>query len=152
MKLHLLRLFLIMAVSVLLLNNVAQSQISQGGRPLSFAVIDQLTSQYDSREFSRPDMEMIASEDRQNAESQFPAPERMGVSVPVNLDMTNSGTWESLPDGSRMWRLKIIVKDALALGVYYDHFSLPEGGSLFLYNKAQGPSSLANLGLGDVIY
>ena len=137
MKLHLLRLFLIMAVSVLLLNNVAQSQISQGGRPLSFAVIDQLTSQYDSREFSRPDMEMIALEDRQNAESQFPAPERMGVSVPVNLDMTNSGTWESLPDGSRMWRLKIIVKDALALGVYYDHFSLPEGGSLFLYNKAK---------------
>ncbi|MFH1320024.1 MAG: PKD domain-containing protein [Bacteroidota bacterium] len=62
-------------------------------------------------------------------------PLQVGISVPVNLSIDNSGTWTDLPDGSRIWRLKLECKDALALGVYYDNFWLPVGGKLFLYNE-----------------
>ena len=137
MKLHLERFsFAVTAIFLLFFLN-SFSQISEGGRPLSFTHNDQLSADFDTRVLQKPDMGQIAYEDQQNAESRFPAPDRMGVSVPVNLDMDDAGTWETLLDGSRIWRLNLVVKDALALGVYYDHFYMPDGGKLFLYNKSK---------------
>jgi PKD repeat protein len=111
------------------------AQISEGGIPQSFSNMD-LKEQLKLMEFSKPDLEQLMIEDQINAESKFPGPERMGISIPVQLDLNNSGTWESLPDGSLIWRLKIKIADALALGVYYDQFFLPAGSKLFLYNDA----------------
>jgi lysyl endopeptidase len=137
MKLHLLRINAILSIAFLLFVSIAYSQISEGGRPISFTTSEQISSVFDSRRLPAPNMNQIAYEDQQNAESQFPEPDRMGVSVPVNLDMNNAGTWETLSDGSRLWRLKLTVSGALALGLYYDHFYLPEGGKFFLYNAAK---------------
>ncbi|MBW6460503.1 MAG: PKD domain-containing protein [Bacteroidales bacterium] len=113
------------------------SQISQGGTPLSFIMTERMSPVYETREFPRPDMELIHLEDQANVMSDFPYPERMGVSVPVNLNTANAGTWETLADGTRIWRLRIVVEGALALGVYYDHFIMPENALLFLYNDAR---------------
>lgn len=137
MKLHSIRLNVILSISFLLFVSLAYSQISEGGSPLSFTTSEQISAVFDSRQLPAPDMGKITNEDQQNAESQFPEPDRMGVSVPVHLDMNNAGTWETLPDGTRLWRLKLTVSGALALGVYYDHFNLPEGGKLYLYNAAK---------------
>ncbi len=112
------------------------AQISEGGIPVSFTNME-LKGQFNQHEFPKPDLEKLMLEDQINAESEYPGPERMAYSVPVNLDTRNSGTWESQADGSRIWRMKITVPDALALGVYYNHFYLPEGGRLFLYNEAK---------------
>ena len=99
--------------------------------------MNNLAPQFDQKEFAKPDLAQLAVEDQANVESQYPGPERMGVSIPVNVDLKTAGSWESLADGSRIWRLKITVPDALALGVYYNQFHLPEGGKLFLYNEAK---------------
>jgi lysyl endopeptidase len=112
------------------------SQISQGGSPVSFTRSD-MADQFNQVEFPRPDMEMLAAEDQANAESAYPGPERMAYSVPVNLELKSAGSFETLADGTRIWRLKIHVPGALALGVYYSNFYLPEGGRLFLYNENQ---------------
>jgi lysyl endopeptidase len=112
------------------------AQISQGGSPVSFTRAD-MSDQFNQVEFPRPDMEMLAAEDQANAESAYPGPERMAYSVPVNLELKSAGSFETLADGTRIWRLKIHVPGALALGVYYSNFYLPEGGRLFLYNESQ---------------
>jgi PKD repeat protein len=113
----------------------AFSQISAGGIPPSFE--NQLIPErHDIHSFEKPDMEALEGEDWENAQLGYPRPDRMGISVMAGLDLDNSGTWTELSDGSRVWRLSIHVPDALALGVYYDKFYLPEGGSLFLYNQS----------------
>jgi PKD repeat protein len=110
------------------------AQISEGGIPASFTDLS-LRAQFNEMGYPAPDMETLMMEDQINAESSYPGPERMAVSVIVNLDLKSAGSSETLADGSRLWRLKISVPGALALGVYYSNFYLPEGSSLFLYNE-----------------
>lgn len=62
-------------------------------------------------------------------------PFRFGAPIDVDYDLNNSGTWETLGDGTRLWRLKIISKGAYSLNLLYDQFWLPKGGKLFLYNS-----------------
>ncbi|MCK4639573.1 MAG: hypothetical protein KAT33_09150, partial [Bacteroidales bacterium] len=112
------------------------AQISQGGTPFSFTD-KSISDNFEMIELSKPDMELIRLEDEENIQSQFPGPERIGVSIIVNLNPNNSGTWTDLSDGGKIWRLKLRSEDALALGVYYDDFYLPRGSELFLYNEAK---------------
>jgi len=130
-------LFAAVIIGVLSLASMTlYSQVSQGGIPPSFE--SHLSAErYDIQPFQKPDMEVLQQEDWENAQLGYPRPDRMGVSVMVGLNTENSGTWTTLPDGSRIWRLGISVPDALALGVYYDNFYLPEGGRLFLYNQSR---------------
>jgi hypothetical protein len=82
------------------------AQISEGGLPLSFAH-QNLKEQYIRYSFPKPDLEQLIIEDQINAEAQYPGPERMGISVPVDLDLISAGTSEILPDGTKIFRLKI---------------------------------------------
>ena len=126
------RIALVSLLTFFSLVNLAQ--ISEGGFPVSFSNPN-LTEQFRQMDLPKPDMEQIMIEDQMNAEAQYPGPERMGVSVSVNMDLIAAGTYEQLPDGSGIWRLKISVPEALALGVYYSKFYLPQGSKLFLYNE-----------------
>src|SRR5665648_404248 len=100
MKLNHLRFTIVLLATILTFGFFSRAQISEGGIPLSFTV-NNLASQIDQKEFAKPDLEQLAVEDQANVESQYPGPERMGVSVPVNLDLKSAGSWESLADGSR---------------------------------------------------
>ncbi len=130
----LIRLTLLSAMFLIGFSTMAQ--FSEGGIPASFTNPN-LTELYVQKELQKPDLEKLMLEDQLNAEAKYPGPERMGVSVPVNLDLKSAGSSETLPDGSHIWRLKIRVPEALALGVYYGNFHLPEGSRLFLYNKSK---------------
>jgi PKD repeat protein len=111
-----------------------EAQISIGGTApgIMFNLSDQDAEMH---VLNRPDMAQIETEDHENERAGFPSPARMGVSVNAGLDTDNAGVWTTLPDGSLMWRLRIYIADALALGVYYDRFHLPDLGYLYLYNK-----------------
>jgi len=108
------------------------SQVSNGGTPPS--TLFQLQDNFQKLSFTSPDMEKVNEEDM-IAEISKPDPRRMGISVRINKSIQNSGSWETIPGGDKVWRLEINVPDALALGVYYDDFYIPEGGQLFLYNE-----------------
>jgi PKD repeat protein len=136
MNLNQLRFTIALLTTMVMSGISSMAQISEGGIPLSFT-INHLAVQFDQKEFAVPDLEQLMLEDQLNAESKYPKPERMAISVLVNLDLKSAGSWETLPDGSLIWRLKITVPGALALGVYYDHFYMPEGSKLFLYNEAK---------------
>ncbi|MBU2651800.1 MAG: PKD domain-containing protein [Bacteroidetes bacterium] len=125
---------LFLAIIFMGIGQQALGQRSEGGLPPSF-LISGLDNTFDTRAFPAPDMNAIYAEDEQNAVDAFPKPYRVGVSVPVNLSIENSGTWTELPDGDKIWRLTLVSEGAMALGVYYDDFWLPYGGKLFLYNE-----------------
>lgn len=109
-----------------------KAQISQGGSPLSFS-LPEIPQTFETKILQQPDMNFIGMEDTDDEKNGVLRKIARSVSADINLN--NSGTWEVLSDGNRIWRLKIVCKDALALGVYYNRFWLPDGAKLFLYNE-----------------
>ena len=116
----------------IVLNHSTFGQVSHGGTP--YSIIFQMDDDYQVVNLNKPDMVKIHEDDLMKDALGGPAPRRMGVSVKANLGMNNSGTWTDLPGLGKVWRIGIVVKDALAIGVYYDQFKIPEGGELYLYN------------------
>ncbi len=80
-----------------------------------------------------PSMSLIESEDIQD--------EKNGVMykvarlLPVNVNMSNSGTWDITTDGTDIWRLKISSDGAKACVIHFNEFALPAGSKLFVYNS-----------------
>jgi len=107
------------------------AQISQGGIPPSFK--NNLNSEVDRVELQPMSSKNVLAEDSKFIKDG--TPQRIGYSLNTALSPENSGTWTDLPKGGRIWQLQIKSPSALALGVYYDHFHLPIGSKLFLYNE-----------------
>jgi hypothetical protein len=75
----------------------------------------------------------IAQEDLIN--DAIPGPLRYAFAVPANYTLKNSGTWQTLSDGSKLWRLKVSLPDALSTNTYYNKFWLPDGAKFFVYSE-----------------
>ncbi|MFA5782963.1 MAG: PKD domain-containing protein, partial [Bacteroidales bacterium] len=105
-----------------------KAQISKGGTPSSFT-FPTITGTFDVQNIPAIDVNAALLEDA-NRPGLW-----AGRSIPVNYDMTNSGTWTDLPDGRKIWRLKLTSSGAKGLAVCYNNFYIPEGGKLFLYNE-----------------
>ena len=97
----------------------------------------------DHREMPRVDVEALLAEDAERESSGVPAPARFAKSLSVALTLDNSGTWETLDDGSRLWRVRISSPGALSLNVGLEKFDLPEGAAFWIHapdgSKVQGP-------------
>jgi PKD repeat protein len=125
-------LFTLLGIFLFLSISPVKAQPGHGGAPPSFN-IKGISAEYEVRELIKPQLESIRLEDEQRDKNGYFY--RNGVSVPVNANLNNSGTWTDLSNGDRIWRLKLHAPDALAIGVYYNHFWLPPGARLFLYNE-----------------
>jgi hypothetical protein len=55
--------------------------------------------------------------------------------IPVHFTLENSGEWQTLEDGSKLWRLKIKLPGAYSIDVVYDKFWLPEGTIFYAYSN-----------------
>lgn len=109
------------------------AQISKGGRPYSFtASFSSKVDKIDARSLPALQVKRLIEEDEKNEKQGLPL--RVGIIVPVNYSLNNAGTWETLPDGGRLWRLQITASGALATSLYYQDFHLPEGATMFVYN------------------
>lgn len=110
-----------------------KSQISEGGKPVSFKYTNRLKSDLPvvriPVNFSVEDL--IAVDEWRVSQG---APLTVSTLIDTNLDMDNAGQWVTLPDGGKIWQLRLQAKDAIALMLYYDAFYIPEGGKLFIYN------------------
>lgn len=53
--------------------------------------------------------------------------------INTHITLNNAGVWNELPDGSRVWRVKITSANALALVPLFDKFYLPAGATLHIY-------------------
>lgn len=58
-----------------------------------------------------------------------------GYEHAVNFDLTNSGTWETLSNGAKVWRLTVKSSGALSLNFVFSEYYLPTGAHLHVYNE-----------------
>jgi hypothetical protein len=112
----------------------ALAQPNIGGRPLS----EQLEEQglitplglLNVHTLNELDMEKVYSDQKKGLiANQF------AVGVPVNMGLQNSGLWEQLPNGDRLWRLALRSKNAIAMISLYKDFFIPAGAKLYVYNE-----------------
>jgi hypothetical protein len=83
---------------------------------------------------SAPNRIVIAQEDLIN-DNNLSEPVRYAYPVDVNYTLENSGVWQELNDGSKIWRLKVKLPGALSTNTMYDKFWLPEGAKFFVYSE-----------------
>jgi hypothetical protein len=102
----------------------------------------------ESHEMPPVDVEGLRAEDAERGSSGDPAPMRFAQDIQVAFTPDNSGTWESLADGSRLWRLRLSSPGALSLNLGLDIFDLPQGATFWVHapdgSWVQGPYSRAN--------
>ncbi len=84
-------------------------------------------------------------------DSQNGLPPRFGVPINASYNLNNSGLWTELPNGDKLWRLKIKCENALSINLLYDEFWLPDGAKFHIYStdksqKLDGFSSENNRG------
>jgi hypothetical protein len=110
-----------------------KAQDSQGGTPYSFNH-PEINTAIDLVLVPKPDLNKLSVEDLDR--SQKSEPYRIGVTIPINLNLSNSGTWTELPEQkSSLWQLTIKSEGAKSIGFGYSQFYMPDGAKLFLYNK-----------------
>ncbi len=123
--------FLSLLITLSLFTFTGYSQISQGGTPPGFSS-NILSESFEVIDLPAPDIAQLQAEDEENDKNNFP--QRIATNVPVFIDIHNSGNWENLQTGGKIWRVKLICEGALAINVQFDKFHLPAEGKLYLYN------------------
>ncbi len=68
-----------------------------------------------------------------------PRPFRFAEPFATNLSARNAGTWETLEDGTRVWRLVVASDGAYSLNLGFSRFRLPDGAALWLYPAGEAP-------------
>jgi len=113
----------------------AQAQISSTGVPFSFSdtsCIPQINVQTITLPFVDNDSLMNVDSVLQVSDSSFIF--RFGIALEVNKGMYDAGTWEVLPDSSRLWRFHLKSVGAYSNYLVFDNFFIPKGAKLFAYN------------------
>lgn len=108
------------------------TQISHGGKPMSFHQ-QGLKSNIDYRIMPELDIQSLLEEDARDEKAGDIA-WRFGKEMEVDFNLDNSGNWEILENGDRIWRLEITSYGAYSLNLIYDEFYMPEEAYFFVYN------------------
>jgi len=104
----------------------------------SYTRINNINTAFESISMSEVDVDALIQEDKKNLGSGIP--KRYATSFNVDLGIDNAGTWETMDDGSTIWRLGIHSEGAYGIKVFFDAYFLPEGAELYVFSKDENMS------------
>ncbi len=110
-----------------------QAQKSAGGVPVGLQPdFRNVLSEQKIEQVNVPKLDMaeVRRQDEARGEARFAA------AIDVDYAMGQQGTWTDLPNGDRLWRLKLNAQGAKGIFVMYDDFYMPVGGRMFMYDPA----------------
>jgi hypothetical protein len=123
----------ILILTLIMFPTVMHSQIQHAGIPKSRTKT--LKADIIVKKMPSIDVNALLAEDMATANIKD-IPFRFGFPHKVNLGISNAGTWDTLDDGSRVWRLKFNSPNAKSINLVFDKFYLPQGSFFFVYNEA----------------
>lgn len=123
----------IMLCVVLIFSINVCAQISTNELPPSFSSTLFSVRSNDVIDLPVPNMAEALHEDSLFAEFKD-IPYRVGLPIPVNYNLQNSGEWQTVGDSMRVWRLQLRAAGAKAMTISYDKFCIPEGAKFFVYS------------------
>jgi lysyl endopeptidase len=84
------------------------------------------------------DEEVYLREDARAEADGSPGPQRFAAAFATQITPASDGTWEALPDGGRIWRLRVISPGARTLNFGLKQVRLPPGVTLHFYPAGAG--------------
>ena len=114
------------------LSNNSYGQISAGGTPYSFST-NRISNEIPIVIMDKVDVKALLEEDKSDNEKGKPY--RFGIDLDVDFGLANSGKWEALSNGDKLWRLNIQSQEAYSINLIFSRYKLPYGASLFIYSS-----------------
>ncbi len=127
---------IIFILSFLITTFLSFGQVSIIGTPKSFSN-NTLSNTIATYRLSAVNKTQLLAEDAAEMSITKATPLRFGQDFSVQLNLNNSGTWDILPNGDRIWRLKIQSKGANSLNFIFNDFHMPHGAEFYIYNENQ---------------
>lgn len=122
------------AALLLGVTNANAQIVYEEGAPMSWGANKNLPLDVPSAKMPVFDQAAMEAEDVINDQHKI-GPWRFAYEHMVNLNIHNSGSWETLKKGDRVWRMGVYSPGALSLNVIFDEFYMPEGGKVWIYNE-----------------
>jgi len=123
---------LIAIVCIIFICQTTYSQISKGGVPVSFA---EVTNEDTINIIQMPIVNVDSLLTADSLEEGETKPFRFGYAIDVNLNLKEVGKLTTLPNGDKIWRLKILSTNAYSINLIYDNFWLPQDAQFFVYSE-----------------
>ncbi|MBL8745440.1 MAG: proprotein convertase P-domain-containing protein [Phycisphaerae bacterium] len=76
------------------------------------------------------ELDFASAMDQSNRNLEVGLPLRFAIPVRVNYTVENSGTWETLKDGTRLWRLRVGAEGALSINLGFTEYRMPVGATM----------------------
>ena len=99
----------------------------------SHTILKKIETSFESVSMNKINIEALIKEDEKNIGENNPM--RYAHTFEVDYGIKKSGTWETLNDGSKIWRLGIQSSNAYGLKLFFDSFEIPEGAELYIFSK-----------------
>jgi hypothetical protein len=145
---HYSRSVVLMTALVLFLGSTNLFSGNAGTLPRSSLPGVQSIDTIERREMPRVDVEALLADDVERERSGKPMAPRFAKNIPVEYTLDNSGTWETLDNGSRLWRLRLSSQGALSLNLGIEGFNLPDDAAFWVHapdgSGVQGPYTAKN--------
>lgn len=126
-------LYYIVLISLLFAQIITLAQVSSGEQPLSFTKKALLNKEIPTIKLPLVDVATLQKEDELlDGENR---PYRFGQPIAMAIGLGNAGCWETLPNGDRIWRLRIESPTAKSLNLIYNDFYLPSNAKFHLYSE-----------------
>lgn len=120
--------------TALLLASIGIAQQGDGGAPKGYSYTLKNEKSIDKKVFQEPDIEALRAEDEINDDLAI-GPWRFGYNNETSLDINNSGTWFTAPNGDRVWLLEIESINAKTINLTFNNTKIPNGNELYIYNS-----------------
>jgi len=127
------RLVCILIILTVLIHQQSNAQISQGGKPLAFS--DSLKSVSEIPFVNMPYVNNMVMEASESYTWDKSGPFKFGKKTDVQFSIENSGEWQTLSSGDRIWNMGIRSKGAYSINLIFSEFKVPIGARVFIYNS-----------------
>lgn len=122
---------------LIFITQTSYAQISKGGVPISFSEVIPIDDTINIIQMPIVNIDSLHIADSlEETEGEIELkPFRFGYAIDVDLNLLNAGKLTILPNGDRVWRLKIFSTNAYSINLIYDSFWLPQDAQFFVYNE-----------------
>ena len=110
--------------------SLVDAQISSGGNPHGASIYYPKSKVVKMARLYPDELQQIQDDNSLDKNEPF----QFAYPFGVDLNPSNSGEWNTFPNGDRIWRLGIESNGAYSLNLIFDRFEIPEGAEVFIYD------------------
>jgi hypothetical protein len=139
---------ILMTVGMLFIGTTTLFSADAGSLPRSALPGVQSIDRIERHEMPSVEVDALIAEDAERENSGRPVAPRFAKTIQVEYTLDNSGSWETLDNGSRLWRLRVSSPGALSLNLGLGRFDLPKDAAFWVHapdgSAVQGPYTAQN--------